>query len=74
MHGITLTSAPMDWEILQQEGGSARIHLAGSYHVHPAAIQVEGSSMGLRAGDQLTLTFSGNVCHIFGQDGKNLEF
>ncbi len=40
MHGITLTSAPMDWEILQQEGGSARIHLAGSYHVHPAAIQV----------------------------------
>ena len=26
------------------------------------------------AGDQLNLTFSGNVCHVFGQDGKNLEF
>ncbi len=25
-------------------------------------------------GDKLNLTFSGNVCHIFGQDGKNLEF
>ncbi len=27
-----------------------------------------------RAGDQMNLTFSGNVCHVFGQDGKNLEF
>ncbi len=26
------------------------------------------------AGDQLNLTFSGNVCHVFGKDGKNLEF
>ena len=26
------------------------------------------------AGDQMNLTFSGNVCHVFGQDGKNLEF
>ena len=26
-----------------------------------------------RAGDQMNLTFSGNVCHVFGQDGKNLE-
>jgi len=26
------------------------------------------------AGDQLNLTFSGNVCHVFGQDGRNLEF
>ena len=25
-------------------------------------------------GDKLNLTFSGNVCHVFGQDGKNLEF
>lgn len=40
MHGITLTSAPADWEILQQEDGSARVHLEGKYHVHPAAIQV----------------------------------
>ena len=40
MHGITLTSAPADWEILQQEEGSARIHLEGKYKVHPAAIQV----------------------------------
>ena len=27
-----------------------------------------------RAGDQMNLTFSGNVCHVFGSDGKNLEF
>ena len=26
------------------------------------------------AGDKLNLTFSGNVCHIFDKDGKNLEF
>jgi multiple sugar transport system ATP-binding protein len=26
------------------------------------------------AGDKMNLTFSGNVCHVFGQDGKNLEF
>ena len=26
------------------------------------------------AGDKLNLTFSGNVCHVFGKDGKNLEF
>ena len=25
-------------------------------------------------GDKLNLTFSGNVCHVFGSDGKNLEF
>ena len=27
-----------------------------------------------QAGDKLNLTFSGSVCHVFGQDGKNLEF
>ena len=26
------------------------------------------------AGDKLNLTFSGNVCHVFGKDGRNLEF
>jgi len=26
------------------------------------------------AGDKLNLTFSGNVCHVFDRDGKNLEF
>ena len=26
------------------------------------------------AGDKLNLTFSGNVCHVFAKDGKNLEF
>ena len=26
------------------------------------------------AGDKLNLTFSGNVCHLFDKDGKNLEF
>ena len=27
-----------------------------------------------RSGDKLNLTFSGNVCHLFDKDGKNLEF
>lgn len=40
MHGISLVSAPMDWEILQQENGSARVALKGTYQVHPAAIDV----------------------------------
>lgn len=26
------------------------------------------------AGDHLNLTFSGNVCHMFDQEGNNLEF
>lgn len=40
MHGITLTSAPADWEILQQENGYALVTLTGTYQVHPAAIDV----------------------------------
>lgn len=40
MHGITLTSGPSDWEIVQQENGLAQIELAGSFQVHPAAIEV----------------------------------
>ncbi|MGI6107020.1 MAG: sialate O-acetylesterase [Lachnospiraceae bacterium] len=40
MHGITLTEAPADWEILQQESGSAKAVLAGHFQVHPAAIEV----------------------------------
>lgn len=40
MHGITLNSAPADWEILQQENGYAQVTLTGTYQVHPAAIEV----------------------------------
>lgn len=40
MHGITLTSGPSDWEIIQQEKGKATVELAGTYKVHPAAIEV----------------------------------
>ena len=40
MHGITLTSAPSDWEILQQTDKKATVTLKGSFQVHPAAIQV----------------------------------
>ena len=40
MHGITLLSAPADWEIVQQENGYATITLKGSFQVHPAAIEV----------------------------------
>ncbi|MGN0746986.1 MAG: hypothetical protein ACI4ML_09960, partial [Aristaeellaceae bacterium] len=40
MHGITLRTAPADWEILQQENGYAGTLLAGEFQVHPAAIQV----------------------------------
>ncbi len=27
-----------------------------------------------RRGDTLNLSFSGNVCHVFSRDGRNLEF
>ena len=40
MHGITLTKAPADWEILQQENGKASVALKGKFQVHPAAIEV----------------------------------
>jgi sialate O-acetylesterase len=40
MHGITLTKAPEDWEILQQEDGYARVSLEGYYIIHPAALEV----------------------------------
>lgn len=40
MHGITITKGPADWEIIQQQNGSANITLEGSYYVHPAAIEV----------------------------------
>lgn len=40
MHGISLISAPADWEILQQENGSTEVKLKGTYQVHPAAIEV----------------------------------
>ncbi len=40
MHGISLISAPADWEILQQENRSAKVSLKGTYQVHPAAIDV----------------------------------
>lgn len=40
MHGITLTAAPSDWEILQQTDGAAAVTLKGSYTVHPAAKEV----------------------------------
>jgi hypothetical protein len=40
MHGITLTSAPLDWEIIQQKEGKASVTLKGTFQVHPAAIEV----------------------------------
>lgn len=40
MHGITLTSGPMDWEVLQQENGFAKVVLTGTFLVHPAALEV----------------------------------
>lgn len=40
MHGITLLSAPSDWEIIQQDNGYGSVTLKGSFQVHPAAIQV----------------------------------
>lgn len=40
MHGITLTSAPSDWEVIQQENGYGQVTLSGVFQVHPAAIQV----------------------------------
>ena len=31
MHGITLTKAPADWEILQQENGKASVALKETF-------------------------------------------
>lgn len=40
MHGIVLTEAPADWQILQQQEGFASVTLKGIYKVHPAALEV----------------------------------
>lgn len=40
MHGITLTQAPADWEIIQRADGYGTVRLAGHFQVHPAAIEV----------------------------------
>ena len=45
MHGITLRTAPSDWEILQQENGFASALLAGEFRVHPAAIPAGGEKV-----------------------------
>lgn len=37
MHGITLTKAPADWEILQQENGKASVALKGKFQVSPGS-------------------------------------
>ena len=38
-------------------------------------MNAEGEHIGsFRAGDKLNLTFSGNVCHLFDSQGRNLEF
>ncbi|MCR5717364.1 MAG: sialate O-acetylesterase [Lachnospiraceae bacterium] len=40
MHGIELTKRPADWEILQQENGSATVTLEGKFQVIKDAIDV----------------------------------
>lgn len=40
MFGMIIKQAPADWEILQQENGSAVVHLSGSYSVPQAALNV----------------------------------
>lgn len=40
MHGITLTSGPADWEIIQQKDGYGEAVLTGSFQVHHAALEV----------------------------------
>lgn len=37
MHGITLTSAPSDWEVLQQKDKKASVTLKGTFQVHPGS-------------------------------------
>ncbi len=40
MHGITLLTAPSDWEIVQQEAGFGAVRLGGTFQVHHAAVKV----------------------------------
>lgn len=39
-HGVTITKSPMDWEIVQQINGFAKIQIEGTYEVHKAALEV----------------------------------
>ncbi len=40
LYGITLKERPADWSVLQEQEGSAKAHLVGTFAVHPAALSV----------------------------------
>ncbi len=74
-HGNTLTAVV---EVSELMGSEVHFHAnAGGKDVVvivPTMNADGGRVDSFRSGDKLNLTFSGSVCHIFGQDGKNLEF
>ncbi len=40
IHGLTITEGPQDWQVLQQQNGSATVRMRGVWQVHPDAIEI----------------------------------
>ena len=73
--GNTLTAAV---EVSEMMGSEVHFHANAEGKdvvVIVPTMNAEGEHIdSFRAGDKLNLTFSGNVCHLFDSEGKNLEF
>ena len=73
--GNTLTAAV---EVSEMMGSEVHFHANAEGKdvvVIVPTMNAEGEHIdSYHAGDKLNLTFSGNVCHLFDSEGKNLEF
>ncbi len=69
----TLTAAV---DVSEMMGSEVHLHAsAGGRDVVVIVPTLDlGGTRSFSAGDKLNLAFSGNVCHIFDKDGRNLEF
>ncbi len=71
--GNTLTATV---DVSEMMGSEVHLHAsAGGRDVVVIVPTLDlGGGRSFSAGDKLNLSFNGNVCHVFGQDGRNLEF
>jgi len=69
----TLTAAV---DVSEMMGSEVHLHAsAGGRDVVVIVPTLDlGGARSFSAGDKLNLAFSGNVCHVFDKDGRNLEF
>ncbi len=69
----TLTAAV---DVSEMMGSEVHLHAsAGGRDVVVIVPTLDlGGARNFSAGDKLNLAFSGNVCHVFDKDGRNLEF